>query len=185
MRTPKGKRYVSSVEDFEQYRERLKFLPCPHCHAVGYLIGHGHLRGYGSEGHEKIRRGWRIFCSNRRRRKGCGRTYSILLAQFMPRHLVAADTLFRFLASVREGLTRKAAWERLHVPWTLQTGYRLWQRLCGRQSPLRSLLCRQTPAPVCHSPNPLFQLIEHLTLAFSNHPCPIVAFHLHFQQPFL
>ena len=184
MRTPKDAGYVSSAEDFEQYRKRLKCLPCPHCRAVGYLIRHGYLRGYGAAGHVKIRRGWRICCSNRRRRKGCGRTYSILLAQFVPRQLVTADTLFRFFQAVRKGLTRKAAWERMRVPWTLQTGYRLWQRLCRSQSRLRSRLCRRTPPPAGHSPNPLFQLIDHLNLAFPTAACPIAAFHLHFQQPF-
>ena len=185
MRTSKGKSYVSSAEEFAQYRKQLKLLPCAHCRAVGALIGHGYLRGYGTKGHEKIRRGWRIFCSNRGRRKGCGRTYSVLLAQFAPRYLVPAEILFRFIHAVRKGLTRKAAWERMFVPWTLQTGYRIWQRLCRRQSPLRSRLWERTPPPACPSPQPLFQLIDHLTLAFSNHACPIVAFHLHFQQPFL
>jgi hypothetical protein len=185
MRSPKGQRYVSRAEDFEQYRKRLKFLPCPHCRAVGHLVRHGYLRGYGAKGHEKIRRGWRIFCSNRRRRRGCGRTHSILLAEFAPRFLVTADPLFRFIHAVRQGLTRKAAWERLLVPWALQTGYRLWQRLCRRQSPLRSLLCRQIPPPACRSQNPVFQLIDHLSLAFPKTTGPIAAFHLHFQHPFL
>jgi hypothetical protein len=185
MRTPKGKTYVSSAEDFEQYRKRLKFLPCPHCRVVGCLIRHGYLRGYGAQGTEKIRRGWRIFCNNRGRRKGCGRTHSILLAQFAPRYLVPVDILFRFIQAVRQGLTRKAAWERLVVPWTLQTAYRLWQRIVRHQSPLRSLLCRQTPPPACLSSNPLFQLVDHLGEAFPRAACPIVAFHLHFQQPFL
>ena len=185
MRIPKDKRYVSSAEEFEQYRNRLKFLPCPHCGAVGHLVRHGYLRGYGAKGPEKIRRGWRVFCSNRRRRKGCGRTYSILLAEFVPRYLVTADPLFKFIHAVRKGLTRKAAGERWLAPWALQTGYRLWKRLCCRQSPLRSLLCRRTPPPACRSQNPVFQLIDHLNLAFPKTTCPIVAFHLHFQQPFL
>jgi len=115
----------------------------------------------------------------------CGRTHSILLAQFVPRYLVGTDTLFRFIHAIRQGLTRKAAWEGLRVPWTLQAGYRIWQRLCRSQSHLRSRLCRRTPPPACPSPHPLFQLIDHLRLAFPDSACPIAAFHLHFQRPFL
>jgi hypothetical protein len=185
MRTAPGTRYVASAEDFAAYRQRLKFQSCPHCHTVGDLIGHGYLRGYGAQGSERIRRGWRIFCSDRGRRQGCGRTHSILLAQFAPRRLVTAEILFRFLQAIRRGLTRKAAWERLAAPWTLQTAYRLWQEFAQRQAPLRSLLCRQTPPPACLASNPLFQLVDHLASAFPKAACPIATFHLHFQQSFL
>ena len=61
--------------------ERLKVTPCPHCRAIGALIRHGYLRGYdeGNLRHKAVR-ARRIFCSNRGRRPGCGRTFSVWIA---------------------------------------------------------------------------------------------------------
>jgi len=185
MRTPKGIFYLSSAADFEQYKKHLKFEPCPHCRAVGFLICHGYLRGYGQSGHEKIVRGRRFFCSNRGRRRGCGRTYSVLFSGFLRRHVVPAATLWKFLRGVRRGLSRKASWEKVGLPFTVQTGYRLWKSLRRRQVWIRSRLSSSSPPPATDSTEPLFQLLDHLRYAFPSARCPIAAFQLHFQCPFM
>ncbi len=185
MRTPKGTSYLSSAADFEQYRKRLRFAPCPHCGSVGFLICHGYLRGYGESGHEKVIRGRRFFCSNRGRRAGCGRTFSVLFSGFLRRHTVPAATLWKFFRGVRRGLSRKASWERLGSPFTVETGYRLWKSLRKRQVWIRSRLSRDRPPPATDSAEPIFQLLDHLAAIFPHSPCPIAAFQLRFQRPFL
>ena len=57
--------------------ERLKLTPCPHCRTVGTLIRHGVLTGFDDSSSRRTVRARRIFCSNRHRRCGCGRTVSV------------------------------------------------------------------------------------------------------------
>ncbi|MFC1461358.1 hypothetical protein ACFLQR_02425 [Verrucomicrobiota bacterium] len=185
MRYPKGKTYLSSEAEFEQYRKQLKFLACPHCGETGFLICHGFLRGYGQSGHEKIIRGRRFFCSSRHRRKGCGRTFSILFSGFLRHHMVSANILWKFLQGVRRGLSRHAAWEQVGSPFSIETGYRLWKELKRQQSSIRSRLSRYTLPPAVDSDEPVFYMLEHLRSLFPEAPCPIIAFHVQFQCSFL
>ena len=53
-------------------------------------------------------RGQRVFCSNRGRRGGCGRTFALVLAEVLPRHTVTAPLLWRWLVSWLAGLSLKA-----------------------------------------------------------------------------
>jgi hypothetical protein len=70
-------------------------------------------------------RGQRVFCSNRGRRGGCGRTFSLVLADILPRHTMTASLLWRWLVEVMAGLSFKAAAEKLRLPFALETVYRL------------------------------------------------------------
>lgn len=178
-------RYVSSVVEFEKYRTQLKSVPCPHCHSVGNLNRHGSLRGYGDQGSEKVQRGWRILCSNRYRRKGCGHTYSVLLADFLKRRIVTASRLWKFLEGILSGLSIKTAWEKIAPPFCLEYGYRLWRKFRDLQSEIRSLLCRKSDPKLSSLKNPFLQTLQHLQNVFSSSSCPISAFQIHFQQPFL
>lgn len=177
-------RYVGSAVEFDEYRLHLKSVPCPHCRAVGNLNRHGYLRGYAEEGDERIVRGWRIFCSNRHRRKGCGRTHSVLLGGFLSRRLVNASRLWEFLDGILLGLKVKAAWEKVSGGFTLECGYRLWKKFRTLQHRLRSLLCRMGNPKPSVLKDPFFQGIEHLKSLFPGSACPVTAFQLHFQRPF-
>jgi hypothetical protein len=183
--TPKGTYYVNSKADLDQYRNEIKSVPCPHCGAVGYLICHGYVMGYGQTGAERMVRGGRFFCSNRYRRKGCGRTFSVLLADFMHRRIVPASTLWDFLKGVRGGLSRHAAWYKVGSPFSIQTGYRLWGEVKRQQPRIRAMLSRLKPPPETSSSEPIFQMLEHLRSIFPDTHCPITAFHLRFQCSFL
>lgn len=141
----------------------IKLVACPHCRQTGALIGHGLLRGYAERGSERVVRGRRLFCSNRARRRGCGRTFSVKLATVLAGFLVRTFTLFRFAHAVLGGLTRRAAWiAETCGAFALSSGYRLWRRLGAAQSALRARLSRQAPAPECAAREPLAQLIAHL-----------------------
>jgi hypothetical protein len=183
--TPKGTSYVNGEAGLDQYRSGMKLVPCPHCGAVGYLICHGYATGYGQKGPERVVRGGRFFCSNRYRRKGCGRTFSVLLAGYMRCRMVPASTLWKFLGGVQRGQSRHAAWYRVGSPFSMQTGYRLWKAVKQQQSWIRTWLSRLRPPPKVDASEPVFHVIEHLRCAFEDAACPIAAFHLYFQRSFL
>ncbi len=79
----------------------------------------------------------------------------------------------------------KAAVESLRLPLALETLYRLRRQLRERLDRLRSRLCRERPPPASTQADPLRQTVEHLQKVFPDSACPLAAFQLHFQQPFL
>ncbi len=185
MRYPKGKRYFSNESELDQYRRSLKSVQCPRCGRVGFLIGHGFLVGYTEAGQEMVFRGRRFFCSNRYRRRGCGRTFSVMLADVLVGFMVRAGTLFAFLRTVAEGASRKAAWEKSAGAFSLESGYRMWRRLSEAQAHIKAMLCRQRPPPYSPSDEPLVQLLEHLQCVFPLSDCPFEEFQIRFQTPLL
>jgi hypothetical protein len=91
-------RICSSRQEVEALYAKLKITPCPHCQKAGSLIRHGFLRGYDQQHqrHKTIRAA-RIFCSNRNRSTGCGRTFSVWLADKIRHLFLGADSLWAFL----------------------------------------------------------------------------------------
>ena len=176
--------YVASVEDYNGHKHRLKLMACPHCRAVGCLIRHGYLHGYGASIDGKIQHGWRVFCSNRGRKTGCGRTYALMLAHHLGRRLVDAGRLWGFLTGILDGASIKRAWESVAAPFSLETGYKLWASFVRNQSGIRSAL-HTLVRPVAAALPPLRQTIEHLKAAFPGVACPVAAFQTAFQAAFL
>ncbi len=187
MRYPKGKRYFTDIQEADQYRQRVKSESCPHCGRTGSLICHGYLRGYGpGSKEEQVVRGYRFFCSDRRKsRKGCGKTYSILLAGYLCGWMIPAAMLWVFIKGVCSGHSLKSSWERLGSGFSLQSAYRAWKALELGQPRVRSRLYSLVEAPACSSNQPLFQLVKHLESAFGPGLCPIASFQCHFQRGLL
>jgi hypothetical protein len=145
--------------------ETIQLVACPHCRRTGALIGHGFLRGYAERFSDLVVRGRRFFCSDRGRRPGCGRTFSVKLSTVLSGFVVRTLTLFCFASAVLGGLTRRAAWLReASGALSLSTGYRLWRRLSAAQSALRSRLCREATEPACVAREPLSQIVAHLSV---------------------
>ncbi len=169
--------YLQSPQCFESYRLKLKQISCPHCHGVGFLIRHGFLRGYGS-GSEIIRRGWRLFCSNRQRRRGCGRTHGVLLAEYLARRSVTASVMTGFLKNRMTGLSLTASWP--ICTQGVECAMRIWGAWKKFQAAIRCALCSLCCAPASAQRNPLLQTAEHLFFLFPS----VSDFQLHFQKPF-
>jgi hypothetical protein len=156
-------RFVEDPISLDGLRLTLKLVTCPHCRRAGALIGHGFLHGYAEQSSEVGLRGRRFFCSNRGRRPGCGRTFSVALSTVLAGFVIRTITLFSFVTAVLGGKSRRAAWlDTAGSAFSLSTGYRLWRRLREAQSRVRACLCREAPPPVCASREPLAQLLEHL-----------------------
>jgi hypothetical protein len=155
------------------------------------LIGHGFLRGYAERDSEVVVRGRRVFCSNRARRTGCGRTFSVRLATVLAGFLVRTLTLWRFANAVVGGLTRRAGWLLVaDGALSLSSGYRCWRRLSAAQSALRTRLWREAPAPASVEREPIAHLLAHIGVVFPAVErtraarCwdPLAAFQLHLQR---
>jgi hypothetical protein len=178
-------RFVSDESHLENFLTRLKLLTCPHCGRAETLNAHGPLRGYVERGSEFVVRGWRVYCANRGRRRGCGRTFSALLAEVLWGFVTRAETLLGFVLEVLGGASRATAWRRVSSGSSLRNGYRLWKRLSEEQPRLRSLLCRHTPPVSSESREPLQALRRHLEAALPQAEPLFASFQVRFQQPLL
>jgi hypothetical protein len=127
-----------------------------------------------------------VFCSNRGRRGGCGRSFALFLAEVLPRHSVTSSILARLLIALLAGAAIKAAAEAQRAPFALETFYRLVRRLRGRLDVVRTCLHRTQPAPDSRQADTLAQTTEHLLAVFPVAVGGVVAaFQLCFQCPLL
>jgi hypothetical protein len=163
--------------------ERLKQTRCPHCKGLGTLIRHGFLYGFDeSSPQKKTVRARRIFCSNRNARPGCGRTFSVWLADKIRRLSLTTAALWLFLQQAI-GLGILAAGRALGCGLTDRTWQRIWQRFHHGQSKIRTALCGRCPPlelpprpPVKRGRLPAAQVLAHLQAAFPDTHCPITDF---------
>src|SRR5271155_6107365 len=101
MRAP---RFYKNEAQLVELSRQAKQWPCPSCGAHGTLNRHGALRGCAEDGKNKeALRGRRFFCSNRQRRRGCGRTFSVRLASAIAHATVCSQTLWRFYQAKFKG----------------------------------------------------------------------------------
>ena len=138
-----------------------RLRPCEHCHRAGTLVGHGRLVGYAEASSAREVRGLRLYCSNRHRRVGCGRTFAVWLASIVPRRIVRARTVFTFMVAMATGESAARAW-RQASSMTLRTGYRIKARLAIAGPAIRSALLSRAPPPSTASASPDAQLVAHL-----------------------
>jgi hypothetical protein len=174
--------FYRGAEELSALAERLKQTPCPHCRVVGMLIWHGFLRGFDESSRRQSVRARRIFCSNRQARRGCGRTFSIWLADKIRRLSLTTGTVWRFLQRAVAGGLR-AACRACDCPRSDRTWQRLWKRFDQGQSKIRTALSARCPPPErpAHLPTvparqPAAQVLAHLQAAFPNAACPIATF---------
>lgn len=156
-------RFVRDEGELCEQRFAAKLRGCPHCRRLGTVNAHGFLRGYSETGRFGIVRGRRFYCSNRGRRPGCGRTFSVLLRAFVAGFVVTAVTLSAFVLAVLGGLAIACAWCRIAgARFSRSTGYRLWRRVVHAQTHLRSQLFRRGPPDPSTDARPLAQLVTHM-----------------------
>jgi len=181
------RRFLCGLKELGDYLLGLKQVCCPFCGATESLNRHSKLYGndpQSTQG-EQIQRGQRVWCCDRGQREGCGRTFSIFLADVLPRHTVSAAWLWKLLRRLLEGGSIKATCEALGLPFALESIYHLLQRLRQRMAWVRSALCRKQNPPATSQADPLLQTVEHLRNLFAESQCPAADFQLNFQEPLL
>ena len=185
----KSRNYYNTEEEFESIRLTLKYSPCPHCRHRGCLILHGYLYGYTEDiSSNVVKRGHRIFCSNRRKKKGtgCGRTFSILMAAFIKSHNITAKSVWTLLDSIKEEKSLVSALRRSDSDIKEAGIYHIIRRFKNNQAKIRTLLMSLKDPPVLkHTKDSIIQTIEHLRSAFKGSTCPVSQFQYYFQTSFL
>ena len=179
-------RILSSNQELDDLYARLKLTPCPHCKRVGTLIKHGFLRGYDTN-HQlnKAIRAARVFCSNRNRMVGCGRTFSIWMADKVKRLFLCADSLWEFLTQAVTN-NKMAAFRSLHSGLSDSAPYRIWKRFSLAQPAIRTALARICEPPHIESHSAAQLTLAHLQKAFEQQALsPITAFAVTFQKFFI
>lgn len=176
--------YVADETEFEQYRLELKQVGCPHCRQVGALNLHGAMRGYGLKPDEQVQRGYRIYCSNRGRRSGCGRTHSVLFGLFLRRHCVTALEVSHFLDGMLRGLSLSAAWLAGMRRFCVETARGLWTKFSRAHLAIRSRIFRGGCFPASTQRDPRCQTWEHLRSLFVFSDNLIGTYQLCFQRGF-
>lgn len=163
----------------------LKSMKCPFCERAGFLNRHSLMRGNNPDANTGfVVRGQRVFCSNRGRRGGCGRTFPVMFDWALPGHTFTAVLLWQAVLRRLDGLSLRAAWHSVKSPLALDSFYHLLQRVRRRLTPLRTALSSAIAPPRSKRSDPLLQTFEHLTAAFPNEACPIRSFQRSFQRPF-
>ena len=180
-------KFYRSINEFQGIHQRLKQTSCPHCKTTGYLILHGYLFGYDlNSNNRRIMRGHRVFCSNRNRKDGCGKTFSILKADILKRFIIQTSHLWIFLINIVKGMTTFEAFRSVDIPLSQTSIYRLYKRIYLNQHKIRTLLLRDHAAPKdVKYTNPLIKTILHIKSAFQNNQNPLATFQLTFQVSFL
>jgi hypothetical protein len=167
-------------EDWVAIVERLKRTACPHCNTVGMLIRHGTLSGFDDRTPQRRAiRARRVFCSNRYRRRGCGRTFSVRLAHTIRRLSLSTRTLWAFLQRAVVG-TIAAAIHGTDGQRSDRTFQRIWRRFDRGQSAIRTALLGRGPPPAlpaepCRRPAAA-HVLAHLQATFPHDDCPVAAF---------
>jgi len=181
------RRICGTQEEVEAVLSNLKMMACPHCKRVGSLIRHGVLRG-NDEDHrrEKSVRAWRVFCSNRDRATGCGRTFSVWLANKIKRLFLTADSLWAFLKQAVLSGNKLQAFRNLDSGLSDSAPYRIWKRFHEAQSAIRTSLRPLCKPPDIASQQPAELTLAHLETAFEHHSLgPIAAFQVSLQTSFV
>ncbi len=154
-------RFVPDRRALDALSQRSVPFACPHCGAHGTLIGHGFLRGYAEQTSDVVIRGRRLFCSNRGLKKGCGRTWSVLLANVIARCTLTVGTLGAFVCGLARHQGSERAARACHWPFSMRSAYRLNVRLQRHVPRWKAWLNARVPAPTSQARHPLGQVVEH------------------------
>jgi hypothetical protein len=126
----------------------LKCVPCPFCKHSGALNRHGFLKGYDEQNFkQKTIRALRVYCSNRGRARGCGRTFSVWIANQVRRLFLDAQSLYQFLELAATSGNKSQAFRSLQSSMSHSATYRIWKRFLNAQSIIRTALTAFCPPP--------------------------------------
>lgn len=148
--------YYPSLPAIEQQTRQLDNLQCVHCKQTHQLMSHGFIyKKRACAEPEAI--GKRVFCSNRRRRTGCGRTMRLYQAYTVRYLHYAGEQVVAFVAFLLAGMSVRLAYEQVTGKADARPAYRWLDRLGAQLSCYRSLshqvpLQDAAPPGVVHHP---------------------------------
>lgn len=176
-------RFIRDAKEGEELRRLGRHEFCPHCLRRGSLIGHGKRYVYYQSNGKRQICGYRLICSKRRGRKGCGRTISVHLSDVLRRCLWQTQELWRFVQGLLEHLKPQTSYRRVLGFAAKATAYRLCERLQKSQMHLRAELNRVYPV-LCERKLRFSWLLpyDHLWQVWDGQGDPIEWFQYRFQR---
>lgn len=87
-------------------------LACPHCGLNDQFVSHGYVYQKQLQG-RPVMQGKRVLCSDRAKRRGCGRTVRLYLAASIPRYHYSAAVLTAFLMMLLQGVAVAPAYQQV------------------------------------------------------------------------
>lgn len=136
--------YYPDLSAIEQQTTQLDNEPCRHCGQT-QLMSHGYQ--YKKQaGAEPMAVGKRVFCSNRNRRTGCGRTMRLYLDSTVRYLHYAGAQVVLFVFALMAGMTAQQAYCRATGTADPRRAWRWLDRLHAQLSCYRSL-AHQPPLP--------------------------------------
>ena len=166
----------------------LKLKQCEHCRMTGMLILHGFIYGYDEYRTRHRIKGRRVFCSNRNNRKGCGRTLSYLLIDFIKRTLISTGIAWQFLRDILLGKSIEKAYTSLdpECVLSLPTFFRFWKNFKLQTHTIRTFIANRYPLLKISESTPYNETIRHLSILFSEGDInPIAQYQRLFQTSFV
>lgn len=169
------------TDEFQLIRQKIKIYDCPHCKRSGYLIFHGFIKGYDVLRGITVIKGRRIFCSNRFRKQGCGRTWSIYLSGYIPKFSIDVKTLSNILSGAKNPFK---TWKETETGICKTSFYRITNRFIQSTPKIRTqLIVKYKPPPFIEYH--LFSTIKHLKSLNINLETALTMFQFTFQVPIL
>lgn len=139
---------------------------------------HGFLKGYDELNFtQKAVRAIRVSCSNRGGNLGCGRTFSVWIADKVKRLFLDTKSLWQFLHQAATTGNISQAFHKLDSSMADSAVYRIWKRFLQAQSTIRTALTAICSPPKLstagdlpdHTPHQTAQAtIAHLQEAFND-----------------
>lgn len=182
--------YYSSLQAIEQQTMQLAQVPCLHCQQTHHLVSHGFIYKKRSRA-EPEAVGKRVFCSNRNRHTGCGRTVQLYLASLIRYLHYAGARVVSFVALLMQGMSIDYAYRQATDAASARHAYRWLHQLDAQSICFRSL-SHQAPLHNCEpvitpTPSPrrrlLMSTFEPLFQRWGE--CLCSAYQQQCQRPFL
>lgn len=183
--------YYPSLQAIHQQTLQLELEQCQHCRQTHQLVSHGFIRKKRNAGDPQAV-GKRVFCSNRLRRTGCGRTMQLYLDATLRYLHHAGSAVVAFVLSLLAGVSTAVAYMHATGADTPRHAYRWLLRLHAQISTYRSLfhqpLLEQPQAGVIVHPHSLHKslLASTFTALLMRFKLPLCqAYQSQLQRPFL
>lgn len=122
-------------------------LRCKHCSKSDQFLSHGFIykSTYSDIGIIKV--GKRIFCSNRYKKKGCGRTLALIIAGELPKKQYNSSHLMLFIRYLIQFFSVREAYKKATRTNNPRNAYRWLNALEANLLSYRSFLKRPTESP--------------------------------------
>lgn len=143
-------RFAAHAAELDSHAQNARQWACPHCRQTGWINGHGRLLGLdeAAASGKTILRGRRFLCSARGRRRGCGHTFSVVLATVLTAATVRTVTFWRFAQERLGGKSVAAAWEGCGGRFSLEAAYGWWRRWARGEPQVRTVLLGSRAPPL-------------------------------------